>query len=156
MTWKIRCELARDGLNSFDDAARKIAGCEIGFHCRADFSPAGATYFRVDAAVGNDLDLAIGEQQINQHAVVMRGVPDPKMLKIVERTCASRLIRKQRLAVERTFDDETHLAGMRGLACLDRLLDQGQRLLRENATRPPVMLDQVFADPLDSHLVVRF
>src|SRR3569832_2125279 len=39
---------------------------------------------------------------------------------------------------------------MRGLAGLDRLLAQRQRLLRENAPRPPVMLDQMLSDALDT------
>ena len=40
---------------------------------------------------------------------------------------------------------------MRGLAGLDRLLDQGQHFRRKHAPSPPVVLHQMLADALDAH-----
>src|SRR3984957_11184011 len=40
---------------------------------------------------------------------------------------------------------------MRGLAGLDGLLDQGQHLRRKNASHPPAVLHQMFADAFDTH-----
>jgi hypothetical protein len=82
----------------------------------ADFLPAGGAYPGVDAAVGDDLDVAIGEQKIYQHAVIVRGVPDPQLRKDIQRPLPRRLIAKQRGSVERAFDNETQLSGMRGFA----------------------------------------
>src|SRR5262249_22040817 len=90
-------------------------------------------------------------QQINQHAVVVLGVPDPQMREDVERSLARRLIAQQWRAVERAFDDKAHLPRMRGLARFRRLLDPVQHLGREDTPRPPVVLDQMLADALDPH-----
>src|SRR5262249_60220717 len=106
----------------------------------------------VDAAVGNNLDIAVGKQKINQHAVIVRGVPDPQMRKDVERTLACRLIVEQRPAVERTLYDKTHLAGMGGLSGLDRLLDRSQHVGSKDAPRAPVMLDEMPRDATDAHV----
>ena len=64
---------------------------------------------------------------------------------------ARRLVAKQRPAVERALDDEAHLAGMRGLARLDRPLDAVEHFRRKDAPHPPAVLDQMLADALDSH-----
>ncbi len=109
------------------------------------------TDLRVDAAVGNDLDVAVGEQEIDQDAVVVRGVPDPQMREHVERALARRLVAEQRRAVERAFDDEADLAGMRGLALPDRLLDAGEHLWRKDLLRPPMMLHEMSGNALDAH-----
>ena len=119
---------------------------------RADLLPARGADLGVDAAVGDDLDVAVGEQEIDQHAVVVRGVPDAQMRENIERALARRLIAKQRRAVERAFDDEADLAGMRGLAGLDRLLDRSQHVRRKIAPHPPVVLEKMPADAPDAHV----
>src|SRR5258707_15355923 len=120
----MRGQLPRHRLDPLDDAALEIARFEIGLHRLADFVPALAAYLGVDAAVGDDLDFAVGEQQIDQYAVVVGGVPDPQMRKNIQRALACRLILKQRFAVERAFHDKTDLTGMRGPARPDRLPDR--------------------------------
>ena len=51
----------------------------------ADLLPALSTNMGIDAAIGDDLDILIGEQQIDQNAVVLCGVPDPQMRENIER-----------------------------------------------------------------------
>ena len=102
----------------------------------ADFLPAGSADLGVDAAIGDDLDIAVGQQQIDQHAVIVGGVPDPQLRENIQRALARRLIAEQRRAVERAFDHEADLAGMRGLARLDRLLDRSQHLAAEKSAAP--------------------
>ena len=148
---KMRRQLPRDRLDALDHAALEIPGLEIGLHRRADFFPAGGADLRVDAAIGDDLDIAVGEQQIDQHAVVVGGVPDPQLRENIERALARRLIAEQRRAVERAFHHEADLAGMRGLARLDRLLDRRQHLRRKDAPHPPAMLEKMLADAPDAH-----
>ena len=91
----------------------------------------------IDAAVGDDLDVAIGQQQIDQDAVVVGGVPDPQLRKDIQRTLSRRLIAEQWRAIQRALDDKAHLAGMRGLACLDRAFDGAQCGGRKHAPHPP-------------------
>src|SRR5262249_41605731 len=107
---------------------------------------------RVDAAIGDDLHIAVGEQKIDQHAIVVGGIPDTQMRKHVECTLARRLVAHQRRAVKRTLDDEAQLAGMCGLARPDRPLDPVQHRLREHPPQSPAMSDQVLAAALDAHV----
>src|SRR6516165_8790797 len=69
----------------------------------------------------------------------------------VERTLARRLVAEQGSAVERALDNKADLAGMRGLASLDRLLDTVEHIGREYDLRPPVVLDQMPGDSPDAH-----
>ena len=133
-------QLPRHGLDALDDPRLEFAAAKLGFHVGANLLPAGGTDFGIDAAVGDDLDVAVGQQQIDQHAVIVGGVPDPQLRENIQRALAGGLIAKQRLAVERAFHDKTHLAGMRGLAGLDRLLDRGQHPRRKQPPRPPAVL----------------
>ena len=80
------------------------------------FSQPGSAHLGVNAAVGNDLDVAVGEQEIDQHAVIVRGVPDAELRENIQRPLPRRLIAKQRRAVKRAFDHETQLSGVGGLA----------------------------------------
>ena len=105
----------------------------------------------VDTAVGDDLDVAVGEQEIDQDAVVVRGVPDPQMREHIERALAHRLVLEQRRAVERALDDESDLPRMRGLSRFDRLLDAREHVGRKHAPHPPVMCEKMLADPPDGH-----
>src|ERR1035438_7567642 len=148
---KMRRELPRHRLDPLDDAGLEIPGLELGFHVAADLFPAARADMGFDAAVGDDFDLAVGEQQIDQHAVVVRGVPDPQMRKNVERALARGLIVEQRRAVERALDDKAQLAGMGSFAGLDRLLDAVEHLGRKDAPHPPTVLDEMLADAPDTH-----
>ena len=123
----------RHRLDALDRAAPKSPALKSSSISAADLLPAGRADFGVDAAVGDDLDVAVGQQQIDQHAVVVRGVPDPQLRENIQRALPRRLIAKQRRAVERAFDHETHLAGMRGLARLDRLLDRASTAAENRA-----------------------
>src|SRR5258708_8651672 len=144
-------QLQRDCLDSLDRAALEISGSEFDFHIRADFLPAGSADLRIDAAIGDDLDVAVGQQQIDQHAVIVGGVPDPQSRKNIQRALPRRLIPKQRRAIQRAFHDEAELAGMAALARLDRLFDPSQYLRPENPPYPPPMLQQMPADAPDAH-----
>ena len=42
----------------------------------------------MDAAISDDFDVVIREEQIDQHAVVVRGIPDAQMREHVKRTRA--------------------------------------------------------------------
>src|SRR5260370_7525705 len=99
MLREMRGQLPRHRLDPLDDAALEIARFEIGLHRLADFVPALAAYLGVDAAVGDDLDFAVGGQQIDQYAVVVGAYPDPQIRKNIHPTPTSHLILKHRDAV---------------------------------------------------------
>ena len=71
----------------------------------------------------------------------------------VERALARRLISKQRRAVERAFDDEADLTGMRGFALLDRLFNSFQHGRGKQAPHPPMVFDKMPDDPRDIHVL---
>jgi hypothetical protein len=79
------------------------------------------------------------------------GVPNAQVCKNIDGPRARRLPPEQRRAVQCAFDDKAHLTGMGGLTGLDRLLDQGQHLARENPPYPPAVLNKMFGDALDTH-----
>lgn len=47
--------------------------------------PAGLANMPMYAAVGDNFDIMICQQQINQHAIVMLGIPDIEMSKQIDR-----------------------------------------------------------------------
>src|ERR1700676_680106 len=152
MLGKMRRQLLRYCHDALDDAGFKFPRPEIALHRLADFLPARTANFCIDAAIGDDLDLAVGQQQIDQHAVVVGGVPDPQMRKNIQRALPRRLILEQRLAIQRAFHHEADLAGMGGLARLDRLFDRSQYLARKNPAGPPMIVEKMLADALDAHI----
>src|SRR6516225_6942809 len=108
----MRGDLARHCIDSLDRTGLEPAGPKIRLHGAADMLPAARADTGVDAAIGDDLDLAIGEQQIDQDAIVVFGIPDAQMREDIERTLARRLVAQQWRAVERSFDDKTYLPRM--------------------------------------------
>src|SRR5438552_6119578 len=148
---KMPRQLARDRLDPLDGAACKISRSEIALHLGADFFPARGADLGVDAAIGDDLDIAVGQQQVDQHAVVVSGVPDAQLRENIQRAFPRGLIAEQRRAVQCAFHDKTDLAGMRGLARPDRLLDRTQHLRRKNPPHPPAVLKKMPADAPDIH-----
>ena len=144
-------QFARHGRYPLDHAALEVPCPEIRFHLLADFFPALAADPGVYSTIGHNLEIVVGQQQVDQDAVVVDGVPDPQLRKNIQRPLPRRLVAKQRPAVERAFDHETHLPGMRGLTRLDRLLDLRQRHWRKDTAQPPAVFDQMPADAPDAH-----
>src|SRR5205085_2137074 len=76
MLRKMRRERSRRRRDSLDRAGFEISRTKVSLHRGADLLPTLHPTLGVDAAIGDDLDLAVGEQEIDQHAVVVMGVPD--------------------------------------------------------------------------------
>src|SRR5262249_14542254 len=138
-------------LDASDRAALELAGPELRFHLAADPLPSRSSDPGINAAVGDDLDVAVREQEIDQDPVIVRGVPDPQMRKDVERTLARRLVAEQGRAVERPFHHKTDLTRMRGFALPDHVLDPVEHVRRKYLLHPPGMLHQMFGNALDAH-----
>ena len=71
-------------------AVGEVAPGERRFHVRRYRVPRRRPDRAVDAAVGDDLDVAVGEQQVDQDAGVLLGVPDPQQPEDFERALARR------------------------------------------------------------------
>ena len=70
-------KMPRHVTNAGDDTLLELAVTECNFHFPADLIPALQTDTRMDATVGDDFDVPVGEQQVNENPVVVCGVPDP-------------------------------------------------------------------------------
>src|SRR3569833_2132090 len=152
MRRKVFGKQPRDRRDALDDATLDLTGAKLGLLVAADRLPAAGSDTRMDTAIGDDLDVAIGEQNIDQHAVIVCGVPDPQLREQVERTLARGLVAKQGRAVERTFHHEAHLSRMRGLASLDGLPNTIERRRRKYLPYPPTMYEKMPRDTPHTHL----
>ena len=62
---------------------------------RGDPCPLAPADVPVQAAVGDDLDRVLGEQQVDQHAVVVLGVPDAELAEQRDGALARRAPRRR-------------------------------------------------------------
>src|SRR5581483_10253272 len=83
-------EMRAHGLDAIDHAGLEAAVAKRLLHAAADPLPLGGADASMDAAVGENLNVAVGEQQVDQHAVVALGVPDAPLREHVERAIARR------------------------------------------------------------------
>ncbi len=60
----------RDGRDTCQNAALEIPAAKLRFHSSADRFPLGLLNLLINAAIGNNLDVAISEQEIDQNAAV--------------------------------------------------------------------------------------
>jgi hypothetical protein len=91
--------------------------------------PLGRANAGVDSPVGDDLHVAIGQQQIDQDTAVLFGVPDAELRKDLDRALSRRLTAEQRPPIERGLDGEPDFSAVRPLGSPDRLLDRRERIL---------------------------
>ncbi len=70
-------KVPRHATNAGNDTLLEPAGTECSFHFPANLLPALQTDTRMDATVGDNFDVPVGEQQVNENTVVVFGVPDP-------------------------------------------------------------------------------
>src|SRR2546427_361815 len=71
-------QMPRDRADSVRYRLFIVSLLELRFHRAADLLPLRPGLC-VDAAVGDDLHVALREQEVDQHAVVVLGIPDPKL-----------------------------------------------------------------------------
>src|SRR5690606_1712827 len=101
----------------------------------ADLAPVAFVDLRRGGTIGDDLDGVVGQQHVQQHAVVGLGVPDAGLREHLERTIARRSTSKDVAQRQRRFDRHAQLGMMLALAAFDRRLDPLQRGIGEGAPR---------------------
>src|SRR4029078_446985 len=85
------------------------------------------------AAIGDDLDIAVGEQHVHEHAVVALGVPYPQQTEHFERTFARRRPLPHARKRQCSLDREADLARVAQFTFGDRVLDAHHFLRRKGA-----------------------
>src|SRR5580658_6656191 len=121
-------------------------------HLPAHGSPLGLRDARRDPAVGNDLNDPVGHQQIDEHAVVIRGIPDAELAEQLQRALPRWQIVPQRRQLERRLDDEADLPRMTRLAFADRLLDRPTHCRGEVPAREVARGAEVAKEARESYL----
>src|SRR5688572_30413107 len=119
-----RTDLANPRFDAFEEAS--VA--KRRFHSLADRFPGALADAAMNRAVRDDLHVVIGQQQVQQNAVVLFGVPDAHRAEHLDRTLAGAHVAKHALQRQRGLDRHADLAAMRGLAGLDRALDALHRI----------------------------
>ena len=122
------------------------------FHFAAHGVPIRLRHARRDRAVGDDLDVAVGDQHVDQHAVVARRVPDAEVPEHEHaRARAASLPYQRSRQVEGGLDREADLAGVPALDVRDGRLDRAQHSGREAPARAPARREQVLERAADRH-----
>src|SRR5690348_18377273 len=120
---EVRGEKRADLADAGDDAVDEATVAKRRFHSCTDRLPRTGRHLTVDAAIGDDLDVAIGKQEVNEDAGVLLGVPDAKQTEHLERALARREVPQHAKRRQRAFDGEAYLAAVATLACGNRVLD---------------------------------
>lgn len=100
----------------------------------------------MNAAIGDNFHIAVGKQQINQHAVVVLGVPHPKLRKYFDGALSGAHPAQQLRNIQRGFDREADLSSMSGFTIANRLLDGPQRARWKRPPDREVPDDKMFED----------
>ena len=120
-------------------------------HAVADGLPSLRADARVDPAIADDLEVAVGQQEVDEDPVVVLGIPDPQLAEHLDRALARGDPAQDLARVERVLDGEADLTAVRGLAFADRRLDIRERLRREHLAHAPRRREQVPQRPLHVH-----
>src|SRR6185437_5002623 len=113
------------------------------FHSRTDRAPLARVDQTVDAAIGDDLDVAVGEQDVDQRAGVLLGIPHAQQAEHFERALARGELAQYAQRRQRALCRKAHLAAMRALARRDCMLDVRERRRGERAPDRQVIGDDV-------------
>src|SRR5258708_2213180 len=144
------CQQFADRCDPVDRAVFETALLERGLHGPANRFPSVLRHPSVDAAIGDDLDILVGEQHVDQNAVVVLGVPNAELAEKLQRARPGLQAAEHLRERERRFDDKANLPLVHPLAAGDRLLDALQRLRRELATRNQMVGQEVTTEALGS------
>src|SRR3569623_399043 len=140
-----------DARHGLQHTAFEFAVAKMRLHHATQAFPLRRVHAPVYAASGDDLHVAVGHQEINQHAVVMFRVPHLELRKQFERPRARRLTAQQRGKAQRALDHHAYLTEVTRLALAYRLLDRRQHLRRKGATHAPRRRGEVTHDARDIH-----
>src|SRR5207249_5117749 len=122
------------------------AGLELALHGAADRVPLGLRDFSGDAAVGDDLDAPIDELHVDQHAAVVLGVPHAQLAEKLLGARARRESAQEIGDMQRAFDREAQLAGMKFFGLADGVFNPAEDILRKSTYRKPVRHEEMLEE----------
>src|SRR5262249_26545101 len=131
----------------------ELAAPEALLHGPADRLPPGTPDAGMDAAIGHDLDVPVGEEQVDEDAVVALGVPYAGRREHLDGARPCREACPELPHVERVLDDDADLPVVLGLGLADRALDRVERTRREGAPGAPRRRHEVTEDSSDAHVL---
>ena len=135
-----------DGGDGGAQAGLVVAGAQVLAQAVDDGLPLRGADAAVEAAVGDDFDRVVGQQQIDQHAVIGFGVPDAQLAEQRDRPLPRMQPFPEIGQRQAGFDADADLAAVPGLTGADLRFQAGYRKLRQGAPDiavvGPAMLEQ--------------
>jgi|GEM_PF-1783949 len=113
------------------------------FHFPANRFPTLRTNPPMDAAIRDDLDIAVGKQQINQHAIIVLGIPNIQCGKHLQGALSGGQAAQQRTRVEGVLDRKSNLPAMTDFGLRNGPFDSRHRGRRERSRNPPLRRQEV-------------
>src|SRR5690349_11428125 len=121
--------------NARDRSVAKATLAKVRFHRAADRLPLRLRDARRDAAIGDDLDAAVGKQHVDENPRVLLGIPDAVLREELARAVARCEPAPQLAGRELGLDDEADLPPMALLLLGDFAPDRIERLRRKAPAR---------------------
>src|ERR1700693_4879491 len=138
-------------LNTADHAAFVFRVFKGSFHLAANAFPFPRARLRMNPAISNNFHGPVGKQQINQHAVIVFGVPYPHLRKYLDGAFSRGLSLEEWRAMQRPFHRKTDFADVCGLARFYRLFNRDQGLAGKSTVDLPVRHQEMFRYAFDIH-----
>src|ERR1700739_2895659 len=143
LAWEVPPEQGADTLDARDRPLAVAPVAVVLLHALAHRLPLTRLDAPRDAAGGDDLDAAIGEQNVDENAVVVCGIPDAELPEQLQRALPRRQAMPQLGQIEGGLDHEANLAAVVSLTVADRLLDGVAHRRAEMPPRAPARREQM-------------
>src|ERR1700692_2113911 len=140
-----------DGINPCDRPCFIAPRAKILFHEAAYGFPLGLAHARRQTPIRYDFHIAIRKLNVDEHAVVVLGIPHLQMSEHVERPGTGTQVVDDMERRERRLDGETYLAGVGPFGARDRLLDGIEGALGELEARAPMRRCNMSDETPESH-----
>ena len=128
VVWKMQREQSADMLHAGNRSAAKVAASEVPLHLAADLVPLGLRHTLRQAAIGKNLHITVGEQHVDQHTIVVRGIPDAQLAEHLQCALARSQIVPERCRMQRGFNTKRISPACCGFDRGDARLNSGERL----------------------------
>ncbi|SEJ84555.1 hypothetical protein SAMN05192539_102069 [Paraburkholderia diazotrophica] len=128
-----------------------FSALKLQLHHSADSFPFITRNPRMNPSVRNDFNIAVCQQEVNENAIVVFSVPDPKLGKRVYRPFACSQSIKKSGTMQRALDDEPHLADVGFMTFMNGYLDDRQGALWKRHLDPPMRHHKMPDDTFQVH-----
>ena len=136
----------RHSVHAGNGAALVVRFRKRTLHLLANSLPSGVARLGMNTSVGHDFNRLVGQQHVNQHAIVVRGVPHAQLREHLNSTFARGLAFEQGQAVQAALHGKANFARVAGFAGLNGGFDGGQPQARKSARSTLLRKKQVFGN----------